>query len=269
MDCQAVDSPGIAPETGPTKSLGFLGTLPNELIYAIFDEIHSLQDIISFCLAHKRLEQVGRRTLDNIHAIYPEWAGKRVICVGDYVEDLPDDVLTEEEEEEIAEQGGLYSVAKREYLALQVGIGFPYAERSFVRRLPRDEQIRFIQLETPYFPADREWVLCNLTTREYVRADAVAKLGGYKSKGPIGDMNVRVGLGTALLSRICWTADRSGSYLSYDILDGEWAGHRFEITTIERMEGGQNAKWTDVSEEVVEELRDLYKAEARSGVAFL
>ncbi|KAI0047401.1 hypothetical protein FA95DRAFT_1226259 [Auriscalpium vulgare] len=69
-----------------------------------------------------------------------------------------------------------------------------------------------------------EWFLCNLSKREFVLARTINDLMGDKTKGPFN--TTRVGLGTVILSRICWPSDSSSS-----IERGEWAGDRFRMTT--------------------------------------
>ncbi|KAA8895874.1 hypothetical protein FN846DRAFT_967633 [Sphaerosporella brunnea] len=107
-----------------------------------------------------------------------------------------------------------------------------------------------------FYPKDLEWVLRNLTTKEYVRhsvvcpsANASAPFSSYRG----------VGLGHFLLSRICWSSDPSTA-MSWDgIHRGIWAGHKFDITTIKAIEGDDS--WKDVSIEGYEELKAIWKSE--------
>ena len=52
-----------------------------------------------------------------------------------------------------------------------------------------------------FYPSDQLWILRNLTTREYVRAVAIA-LTSEHIHGPEIDL---VGFGEVILSRVCWS----------------------------------------------------------------
>lgn len=53
-----------------------------------------------------------------------------------------------------------------------------------------------------YFPTDQPWILRNLTTKQFVRAEAIALKPEF-IKGP---HIIGLGFGEVLLSRICWTS---------------------------------------------------------------
>ena len=73
-------------------------------------------------------------------------------------------------------------------------------------------------------------------------------------------------LGHVVASRFCWSSGDSIS-MAYDrgIDRGVWAGDRCDITSAdaieERDENGQQVKWTDVTEEVLDEIRDIWSCE--------
>ncbi|TCD71462.1 hypothetical protein EIP91_010168 [Steccherinum ochraceum] len=119
----------------------------------------------------------------------------------------------------------------------------------------------------PLASEDRPWVLCNLTAGEYVRASAISKLRLQPGQDCELDYGPTVGRGLTfsevVAARFCWSSD-SGIAMVYegDIHRGVWAGHRFEIVPlghVRRLEGGQ--QWKDVSEEVAQEMKDLWKSE--------
>ncbi|KAI5474609.1 hypothetical protein MNV49_002741 [Pseudohyphozyma bogoriensis] len=98
---------------------------------------------------------------------------------------------------------------------------------------------------------DATLVLTNLTTRQYVRARDVMVGGG------------RVGLGEALLMRICWSScprhhfDESQGLdrpEGFDIKQGIWCGHRFDVSS----ESSVNEEWEDVSKEVEKEINFVF-----------
>jgi hypothetical protein len=165
-------------------------------------------------------------SVENSHLI-GSWAGDRIICVGDYVDSyLPDGMLTEDEINEAGEKN-VYEVA-REYTEV-TSFDLP--------RLP------------DAFGHDRVWVLRNLSKREFVRNNAL----GDKTTNILGPAGGDPGLGDALLSRICWSSDPSGSKdLCDDITYGVWAGDRFDIQPIDTVENEDD--WKDVSEEVAEDV---------------
>jgi hypothetical protein len=101
-------------------------------------------------------------------------------------------------------------------------------------------------------------VLRNLTTREFVRAEAIA-LRPELVRGPIIG---RLGFGEVVLARICWSSDVSDVPGHRALNRGVWAGHRLDIVTAEtlRMEEGERGdRWKDISEEVKEEVAEIWK----------
>lgn len=93
------------------------------------------------------------------------------------------------------------------------------------------ERLNDIPLNYPEFvPRDQDWMLRNLTTREFVTATGIA-IGKELIEGPF---ILGIGFGDAVIVRTLWTS--SGiPFLRHShnsqIGRGIWAGHRFEITT--------------------------------------
>jgi hypothetical protein len=131
---------------------------------------------------------------------------------------------------------------------------------------PKSERSRILALASPefeqFYPESKKWVLRNLTTREFVRADAIA-LKPDLVKGPLIN---GLGFGEVVLSRICWSSDPATS-TPYEgpLHRGVWAGHRFDITTIEKLQIQKEEEgadqWKDVSEEVAKEVEAIWKCE--------
>ncbi|KAJ1648970.1 hypothetical protein IWQ61_009798 [Dispira simplex] len=94
-----------------------------------------------------------------------------------------------------------------------------------------------------YMLTEDDSVLRNLVTKEYVS----------KNSSPYT-------LGHLLLTRICWSsvASINMEWGPYDIHQGVWAGHRFDIVTEETFD---KEGWTDVTQTVVEELRSVFEAD--------
>jgi hypothetical protein len=175
------------------------------------------------------------------------WAGDRLICAGNHSFDLPLDLLTSTE----------YAAVRSLPLVRGGGRGgvpegdlFLYACDKYKRTygIPGAHA-------RAYFPADRAWVLRNLTKREYVRAEALA-LYPDECEGPfVGVPGVRPGLGEAIMSRIAWSSDFSDEcYYGEGITRGVWAGDRFDIRAVGTVDLESDDEleepWKDVSTEV-------------------
>lgn len=110
-----------------------------------------------------------------------------------------------------------------------------------------------------FYPEDEAWVLRNLTTKEYVRADAVALRPEY-IRGP--DIKY-LGFGEVVAMRISWTSDGDLGLLmdgEEDVNRGSWAGHRFDITVLDEKEMVEDG-WRDVSDETARRINELWMAE--------
>ncbi|KAH6973831.1 hypothetical protein BKA56DRAFT_620029 [Ilyonectria sp. MPI-CAGE-AT-0026] len=91
--------------------------------------------------------------------------------------------------------------------------------------------------EKTSFPEYQPWILRNLTTKEFVRLEAIA-LKPELIHGPKIDV---LGFGEIVMSRICWPTSSSASKGdTTNISKGVWAGHCFDITTLARREGETN-----------------------------
>jgi hypothetical protein len=101
-----------------------------------------------------------------------------------------------------------------------------------------------------------------LTTKEFVRSEAIALKPGY-IRGP---KMLVLGFGEVVLSRICWSSEERPG-VNADISRGVWAGHRFDITTLARHQAETiAAEWTDVSDEVAREIEDIWSWQFRADV---
>jgi len=168
------------------------------------------------------------------------WAGDRIICVGDYIDDYPKCMLTKSEAKVLRETN-LCDFASEHYEELHPS-GFTF---------PRSAA----------FSTDRIWILRNLSKRQYVRADVLAAASEGEIVGPIVDTP---GFGHVICSRISWSSDSSSSMSSYegDITRGIWAGHRFDISTLESVGIGESGKqWKNVSKKVAKEITEIWECE--------
>ncbi|KAH8101543.1 hypothetical protein BXZ70DRAFT_101194 [Cristinia sonorae] len=129
-------------------------------------------------------------------------------------------------------------------------------------------------------PHGRDLVLCNTTAGEFVRGDAFSSL--YEGADPelITDLQNtyerdisqggepfyerRLGFAEILVSHICWSHDYSISMgdPTWSVHRGRWAGHRFAITAVDAKPSlGIGKTWKDVSEEIMEEMKELWIGE--------
>ena len=181
---------------------------------------------------------------DSALPLETSWAGDRIICLGDYHEDLPAGMLSTSEQEELdqadeGEEMKLYEFASEHYQNVNGTSAFNRPQLS-----------------------GGQWILRNLSKYEYVREEAIKVAGG---KGMSDNRSSKeVGLGQVVLSRICWSTDDSCamSYYDEDIHRGVWAGDRFDITTIDQIGVKDGEKqWTDVSDEVAKEMTEIWVGE--------
>ncbi|KAG5653997.1 hypothetical protein H0H81_008579 [Sphagnurus paluster] len=107
-----------------------------------------------------------------------------------------------------------------------------------------------------------DYVLRNLTTKEFVRGDAIRDLRKNVRYPRLRQLSFN----HVLLARITWSSDPSLS-MPYEgpLHRGVWAGHRFDISEIGTVFDGQQSmgSWKDVSEVVLREMCDIADAEMR------
>ncbi|KAJ1988755.1 hypothetical protein GGI25_005236 [Coemansia spiralis] len=183
------------------------------------------------------------------------WAGKRIICIGDYAEDYPVGFLTKQEEVDLANVN-LYEYAHGFGCPLKLfhpynygKISMGYYERAYysVEKSPIGSRLldELLPKNQPIYPKESDCILLNLTTNEYVCA----------SKIP--DSHSRVfGLGHIVLLQTCWSSDYSMS-IRHSVVDlhrGPWAGHCFKITSIEDIDSNS----TDVSKAVIRKIAQVF-----------
>jgi hypothetical protein len=129
------------------------------------------------------LEQATEPGLDEA----PCWIGDRIICLGNYHNDLPTGLLSPEEQAELDEVGDDYSSLY--YFARET----------------------YLEMEWPYYNGRQDsqmFVLRNLSKNEYVREEVI------RCETLRGRRIQTIGLGEVLLSRISWSTDNSCS-MSY------------------------------------------------------
>lgn len=203
------------------------------------------------------------------------WAGDRIICLGDYADDLPDGMFTDAELKEygfdhLESKDSLYRAFTRVFVHRSPPSRFDFGE--MMDRLGMDayDGDRLSFYETKLYPWMRRhtirpnskavspWVLRNLSKNVYVRADKLAL--EPEDIGPKPWMIKGMSFGSLVASRIAWSSDPSMA-MSYsydhDMHRGVWAGDRFDIVGIQQVEEG----WIDVTAEAKKELEEIWKSE--------
>ncbi|KAI9777569.1 MAG: hypothetical protein M1816_004695 [Peltula sp. TS41687] len=277
--------------SGTSCTVG-LSELPVEMLDWIFDNLH-IYDVITTGLLARRLWKIARR---HIRAYYisrfGRWAGESIICVGESLgaTDNPAGLLNKSEEQEIQDgytsddldELGIDEIGPDECAPISL---YHLAEARYKRGdkwicefglightsllcedhdLPRSRmsQMRdiFRYTEEDFYPPDQPWILRNLTTKEYVRSEAIA----IKPEHICGPSISCLGFGEVVLSRICWSSSDSTA-LEYQgkVYQGVWAGHKFDITTLSRHQKSlsDRIQWRDVSAEVAAEIAQIWEAE--------
>ena len=171
-----------------------------------------------------------------------EWAGNRLICIGDYLNptDLPASI----------QQDDLHIYAESDVTPKSLSYGV--VQEDF-------EQWSYEEEETATPSATQESVnrknrvLRNLTTSQYV-LEAKLQCG--------------ITLGHIVLMRISWSSESStgipgGEYLT----KGDWAGHEFDIVDAGMLEV-MDGEWEDVTEDTRDEVQDLWSGQFEKGWEF-
>ncbi|KAK8070659.1 hypothetical protein PG997_010862 [Apiospora hydei] len=251
-----------------TKQPITFSNLPEDVHWLIFDQVDAVEDAVCLGLTNRYFWALGRIHLHNHYSsLRGRWAGQRIVCVGEDVDvgDYPPTLFSVEEVNQLLSlQVTEYSdegsrkvpftlfhfteppTSEEEIVCLENesrqiydhsryrGRNFQYEDISLEGIegwLAKAEKI-LVNNET-YFPADQAWILRNLTTKEFVRSEAIALRPEF-IHGPNIDI---IGFGEVVVSRICWsTSDSVNMKNTTNITRGVWAGHAFDITTLARHE---------------------------------
>jgi hypothetical protein len=236
--------------------------LATELICMIFKEIDNLYDAIMLGLAHDTLMVIG---WGDIRALVVQhlasWAGDRIICVGHYGKDLPEGVVSEEEQNKMYEEAyheayhewdpfNLYDISSTIFRNAESRSSMDYQQCRILLSEARPV-IRQIEKEGYYWEGG--WVLMNLSKQQYVKSMVAS------SVLPSMDATDAGCFGQLILSRICWSTDHSCSmHYKGPLHQGPWAGDRFRIVTLDVFERRTSGKeWKDVSTEAMEWLKKI------------
>ncbi|KAI1209052.1 uncharacterized protein F4807DRAFT_108725 [Annulohypoxylon truncatum] len=265
--------------------------LPVEIVQMIFGLLDDVEDQMSFgltctCLWYLALPAMHNTWVSNMGL----WAGKNIVLVGSHTKsaDYPPGLFSEEEKAALMVQDtfqlklfqrkrylSLAEVAKRQYSEDQQPYecdplhnflrcllrGLPprggledFNDAAVVARLRDLDELD----EKDFYPTEERWILRNLTTKQYVRAEGIA----FRPEYIHGPRIEGVGFGHAVMTRICWSSStKNVMNTSVKLTRGVWAGHRFDITTVTKHEEAtKGEEWTDVSQEVADEMNVIYTA---------
>ncbi|KAI6080465.1 hypothetical protein F4821DRAFT_58615 [Hypoxylon rubiginosum] len=265
--------------------------LPIEIHLLIFDQFEFIEDVVRLGLASQYFWALARSRLHDYYISFlGPWAGKNIVCVGARVkpDDYPPGLFSAEELDilrplraNVLLRDGSYEVVHRDqpfalshfaepYIS-QVGRDILISHEGWKRRVIFNRKSRHASrnsefvprkwdIESTYYPRDQPWILRNLTTKEFVRAEAIAMKPEYIN-GP--DISI-VGFGEVVLARTCWSSSPSNVLINNTTGPprGAWAGHRLDITTLANHESGvDTVGWSDVSEEVAKEIAEIWREE--------
>ena len=263
----------------------------------IFDKLN-IVEAFCFTLAAQRFWKIGWPYVEKkLMSFMGPWAGHRLVCLGEGpIEDFPPHMLSEDEKEELAkgldadeyddDKDGKLHAGSPVDLSLLVYSRYYEAEpdvppfrliltlqkiaryqmrnmsRPMISRVPN-----FLDFDhfSEFFLDDRKWVLRNLTTHEFIRSEALA--GNSSQTGRhIKDL----GFEHLVLSRTFWSSSSTNAtFNSRSVNRGIWAGHRLEITTLNRHAKStlSDEAWKDISEDAVEDLIQLWRAAGRGWIS--
>ncbi|KAJ2680882.1 hypothetical protein GGI25_000186 [Coemansia spiralis] len=194
------------------------------------------------------------------------WAGKRIICAGDYIRDYPDGLLTEQDKIDMADLN-LYEYAHGFECPLKLfdphnhgKISTEYYRRAYcsVEKSPIGSRLldELLPNNQPLYARENNYILLNMTTNEYVCASGI----------PDSHSNV-FSLGHIVLLQTCWSSDYSMS-IRHSVVDlhrGPWAGHCFKITSVEDIDSTS----TDVSKSVIKKIAQVFDENRASSPVYI
>jgi hypothetical protein len=246
-----------------------------------YDETDEMLDVFHLSLTCRHFWHVGRTHIEDYYMSHlGRWTGENIVAVGwfhqDETGDNPPGLFTKKQEEKFARN------RRREVLPWNLNhfiddyndneeidvddilpdiLTKPLLESKDVHQMLPADMLQVYRTVLPrtanFYRNDERWILRNLTTKEFVRADAIA----LKPEFINGPEIEHLGFGEVVLSRICWSHIADNKFpQDPNIHRGSWAGHKFDITTVARHQSeSREHEWTDVSDEVFEHISRIWK----------
>ena len=271
----------------PTSRAISFSTLPTDIHLVVFDEL-TAEEAFFLALTSQYFWSIGRRYLLRLFAsCLGSWAGSCIVNLGEHVgiRDHPLGLVPESWEKTLQqgldkyEEGykgrgpaNLFDLAVSRFDPVSGYVKFPLLYNKF-EKLNKDHKfpehlypgIKAVlrPSRSLFYPSDRVWILRNLTTGEFVRSEFFALEPTNSTTYIHGPRIEGVGFGEVVLMRCTWSSTSDGTGMPYceKIHRGVWAGHRLDITTLDRLtEGSSNAvtDWKDVSKEVAMEIDKIW-----------
>jgi hypothetical protein len=259
--------------------------LPLEMIQEIYSNIEDFVDVVFLSVTCQSLWSRGREEIYRhvrLIAASLSWAGGRIICVGDYLEndDIPDHLLSPEEKAEFTRLDDNKDEDEDGESQHYTLYNYPWAESAgdraifSVRRLFESYMLSgplgwrghsvlrsLVNTEFEYAPPEpAPAMLRNLSRHQYVRESALVS---WREAAQAEIKETRdVGFGHIVLSRICFSTSGSVAMVyDGDIHRGVWAGDRLDIVAESEFSDDDRSAWTDVSDEVLKEMEAIWRSE--------
>lgn len=251
---------------------------PLELLDMIVAELPDGDLLALACTCASMLDLAVRHIRRRIQSRAGAWVGQEIACTGTYLQDLPANFLKDDLAYQSVgmpaplpnEQGrrrfphhgmaparsmnwralSMYDQAAkldREAWLKELSIRTEAEGESSVARTIIEQTLSLQNL----YRQDRSWVLRNLDTKEFVRCYTGKDCRGYVEAS--GDSAQPLKLDYALLCRISWTDSDGREYKFNQVQRGVWAGHRFEIVSLDSISPSEASGWTDVTAKFVKE----------------
>ena len=263
----------LVPRVHNRVRLRSLYNLPSDIHHIIFGFLANVQDVLSFSLVNRYFWAVGLLHIeDHIVRTLAPWHNQRIVCISDHSDpsDFPLDILNKEEQLEVAELNQIYDLDSFSIKNTWKKVGGPslsqrmqkwFEDYESQHPMPEADRCEIMMGLKPeileFYACDQEWILRNLTAREFVRGEVIALKEEF-IHGPQIDV---VGFAEVLISRITWSSEPIHIGKSGNISRGNWAGHRFDITPLAIQEERPDSKdWKDVSDEIFRDLDVIISA---------
>ncbi|KAH9901446.1 hypothetical protein C8Q73DRAFT_786813 [Cubamyces lactineus] len=264
--------------------------LPPELLHQILQLLNPTNAYVSvtffFAMTCKLALAVARSHIVRIQrSHFGSLAGHRLICIGDAARtfaDYPRGLFTDKEKREWFNSSdgeyesddidlSLFALAASSWQRVREAPSLIRTSdlvwrRSAISCLSTRDFLFFRALSTPHYPDDAQWVVCNLSKREYLRYDAIPPV--RNKPNPVDAQSRKVNLCRLVFACICWSPSKDtgirsagggADAVNAQLARGRWAGDRLEMTTLEKMAPCEGAaRWKDVTEDLLRLLHELW-----------
>ncbi|KAF9347011.1 hypothetical protein BGX26_001467 [Mortierella sp. AD094] len=203
------------------------------------EQLYNLESKPILALLMTEVELVSSRS-SALFKLMGTWSCDRIVLVGDYCDDIPP-FLTEAEGRELEAAGegrpNLYNFSENTYACVELVQSLHGLETAELERL---------------FPKGREThhLVLNLDKKEYIDPQKFESPATFSME--FG--NLQFGVMQGLFSLIFYLTEVAGGD-EREFMDGPWAGDHLTIREREKVEDLNS--WTDISESVVESLREF------------